>query len=217
MPASLPRRVVRKVRRTVRDHRRVHEIPDSPWRATERILSLRYPEQLLAEPDGEPEAEAEEAPNVEAGRLDARRELASATRAVAVLTGATARQLGGVLAVTAVSPGSRALGARVEPGDVLVIERAALQSGPWSTAETSSGTALLLEILEWAEEARDCGAPVILLNSADAPNVGTNLLRNAADVVLPRAQEADPVLGPVPMSPVVSLLDQVARAAVERD
>jgi hypothetical protein len=56
-----------------------------------------------------------------------------------------------------------------------------------------------------------------VLDSADAPNVGTNLLRNAADVVLPRVEEADPVLGPVPMSPVVSLLDRVARAAVERD
>lgn len=217
MPASLPVRVIRKARRTVRGHRRVHETPDSRYRATERILSLRYPEQLLAEPEVETETETEEAPTVEADRFDARRELASATRAVAVLTGATARQLGDVLDVTAVAPGSRALGARVESGDILVIERAALQSGPWSTTETSSGTALLLEILEWTSEARDRGAPVIVLDSVDAPNVGTNLLRNAADVVLPRVEEADPVLGPVPMSPVVSLLDRVARAAVERD
>ncbi|MEU4390556.1 hypothetical protein [Kribbella sp. NPDC023855] len=215
MPASLPRRVIRKARRSVSGHRRVHETPDSQWRATERILSLRYPEQLLTEPDAE--IEAEEAPDAEADRFDARRELATATRAVAVLTGATARKLGDVLPVAAVAPGSRSLGAGLEPGDLLVIERAALQSGPWSTAETSSGTALLLEILEWAAEARDRGAPVIVLDSADAPNVGTNLLRNAADVVLPRVEEADPVLGPVPMSPVVSLLDRVARAAVERD
>ncbi|WP_433013984.1 hypothetical protein [Kribbella sp. CA-294648] len=217
MPVSLPRRVIRKARRTVSGHTRVHETPDSRWRATERILSLRYPEQLLTEPDAEVEAEAEEAPAAEADRFDARRELATATRAVAVMTGATARQLGDVLPVAAVAPGSRSLGAALESGDLLVIERAALQSGPWSTAETSSGTALLLEILEWAAEARERGAPVIVLDSADAPNVGTNLLRNAADVVLPRVEEADPVLGPVPMSPVVSLLDRVARAAVERD
>jgi hypothetical protein len=217
MPAALPVRALRKARRIVRGRRRVHEIPDSPSRAAERILSPHYPEHLLAEPDGELEPEAEEAPNDDADRLDARRELASTTRVVGVLTGATARRLGDVLAVAAVAPGSRALGTRVEPGDVLVVERAALQSGPWSTAETSSGTALLLEILEWTTEARDCGAPVIVLDSADAPNVGTNLLRGAADVVLPRAQQADPVLGSVPMSPVVSLLDRVARAAVEGD
>lgn len=179
------------------------------------MLSPHYPEHLVAEP--ELETDTEEVPAVEAGRPDARRELASATRAVGVLTGATARRLGDVLAVATVAPGSRALGTRVESGDVLVIERAALQSGPWSTAETSSGTALLREVLEWAAEARECGAPVIMLDSADAPNVGTNLLRDAADVVLPRAQQADPVLGPVPMSPVVSLLDTVARAAVEGD
>ncbi|NEA35469.1 hypothetical protein [Streptomyces sp. SID13031] len=217
MPASLPVRAVRKARRIVRGRRRVHEVLDSPSRAVERILSPHYPEHLVAEPDVEPEAETEEAPAVDAGRPDARHELASATRVVGVLTGATARRLGDVLAVTVVAPGSRALGTRVESGDVLVVERAALQSGPWSTAETSSGTALLREVLEWTTEARDCGAPVIMLDSADAPNVGTNLLRGASDVVLPRAQQADPVLGPVPMSPVVSLLDTVARAAVEGD
>lgn len=215
MPASLPVRAVRKARRIVRGRRRVHEVLDSPSRAAERILSPHYPEHLVAEPDVEPEAE--EAPTVDAGQPDARRELASATRVVGVLTGATARRLGDVLAVAAVAPGARALGTRVESGDVLVVERAALQSGPWSTAETSTGTALLREVLEWTTEARDCGAPVIMLDSADAPNVGTNLLRDAADLVLPRAQQADPVLGPVPMSPVVSLLDTVARAAVEGD
>ncbi|MEU4288848.1 hypothetical protein AB0E63_11560 [Kribbella sp. NPDC026596] len=217
MPASLPVRAVRKARRVVRGRRRVHEVPDSPSRAAERVLSARYPEHLLAEPDDELEPEADETPNADDGGLDARRELAAATRVVGVLTGATARRLGDVLPVAAVAPGARALGTKVEPGDMLVVERAALQSGPWSTAETSSGTALLLEILEWTTEARDCGVPVIVLASADAPNVGTNLLRGAADVVLPLAQQADPILGPVPMSPVVSLLDRVARAAVEGD
>ncbi|WP_165949218.1 hypothetical protein [Kribbella turkmenica] len=215
MPASLPTRAVRKARRIVRGRRRVHEVPDSPSRAAERILSLRYPEHLVAEPQDEPEAE--EAPDAEADQSDARREPASVTRVVGVLTGATARRLGDDLAVAAVTPGARAFGTMIEPGDVLVVERAALQSGPWSTAETSSGTALLLEILEWTDEAREHGAAVVLLDSADAPNVGTNLLRGAADVVLPLAQQADPVLGPVPLSPVVSLLDRVARAAVEGD
>jgi hypothetical protein len=217
MPASLPVRAVRKARRIVRGRRQVQEISDSPWRESERILSLHYPEHLVAEPDGEIEPEAEEAPNADADRPDERRRLAAATRVVGVLTGATARQLGDVLGVAALVPGSRALGTTIESGDVLVIERAALQSGPWSTAETSSGTALLLEILDWTTEARECGVPVIVLGSADAPNVGTNLLRGTADVMLPRAEQADPVLGPVPMSPVLSLLDRVARAAVEGD
>ncbi|MGW6279057.1 hypothetical protein [Kribbella sp. NPDC055071] len=217
MPASLPVRAVRKARRIVRGRRHVQEISDSPWRASERILSLHYPEHLVAEPDGEIEPEAEEAPNADAERPDERRRLAAATRVVGVLTGPTGRQLGDVLTVAALIPGSRALGAAIDPGDVLVIERAALQSGPWSTAETSSGTALLLEILEWTTEAREGGVPVIVLDSADAPNVGTNLLRGVADVMLPRTEQVDPVLGPVPMSPVLSLLDRVARAAVEGD
>jgi hypothetical protein len=217
MPASLPVRAVRKARRIIRGHRREHEVADSPSRAVERILSPRYPEHLLAEPEGEPELEGSEVVEADPGVYDARRELASADRVVGVLTGATARRLGDLLPVSAVAPGSRALGARVESGDMLVIERAALQSGPWSTAETSSGTALLLEVLEWAAEARESGAPVILLDSADAPNVGTNLLRDAADVVLPRRQQADPVLGPVPMTPVVTMLDRVASAAAEGD
>jgi hypothetical protein len=217
MPASLPVRAVRKARRIVRGRRQVQEISDSPWRESERILSLRYPEHLVAEPDGEIEPEAEEAPNADADQPDERRRLAAATRVVGVLTGPTARQLGDVLGVAALVPGSRALGTTIDPGDVLVIERAALQSGPWSTAETSSGTALLLEILDWTTEAREGGVPVVVLDSADAPNVGTNLLRGVADVMLPRVEQADPVLGPVPMSPVLSLLDRVARAAVEGD
>jgi hypothetical protein len=215
MPASLPRRAVRKARRIVRGRRRTRALPDSPFRAAERVLSPRYAEHLVAEPDEEPEADAaDEAPAI---GLDAGREPAPAARVTGVLGAPTARRLGDVLPVAAVAPGSRALGLRIEAGDVLVVDRSALQSGPWSTAETSSGTALLLEILEWCAEARELGIPVVLLDSAAPPNVGTNLLRDAADVVLPRPQETDPVLGPVPMSPVVSLLDQVARAAVEGD
>ncbi|WP_147375254.1 hypothetical protein [Jiangella rhizosphaerae] len=215
MPASLPVRAVRKARRIVRGRRRHREVADSPFRAAERILSPRYPEHLLTEPDDEPETDTVEAPPADDDA--ARRSPVPVTRAAGVLTPGTARRLSEVLAVTAVSPGARALGARVEPGDVLVVERAALQSGPWSTAETSSGTALLLEILDWCAEAREVEAPVVLLDSGDPPNVGTNLLRGAADVVLPRPQQVDPVLGPVPMSPVVSLLDRIARAAVEGD
>ncbi len=215
MPASLPRRAVRKARRIVRARRRTRELPDSPFRAAERILSPRYPEHLVAEPDDEPETDA--ADDAPANDLDAGREPAPATRVAGVLTPSTARRLGDVLPVAAVAPGARALGLRIEAGDVLVVERAALQSGPWSTAETSSGTALLLEVLDWCTEARELGAPVVLLDSGDPPNVGTNLLRGAADVVLPRPQETDPVLGPVPMSPVVSVLDRIARAAVEGD
>lgn len=214
MPASLPRRAVRKARRIVRGRRHPRELPDSPFRAAERVLSPRYPEHLVAEPDDEPEPEEAVADEPAAG-VDAGREPAPAGRAAGVLTPVTARRLGEVLPVAAVVPGSRALGLRLDAGDVLVVERAALQSGPWSTAETSSGTALLLEVLDWCAEARELGVPVVLLDSGDPPNVGTNLLRDAADVVLPRPQEPDPVLGPVPMSPVVSLLDRIARAAVE--
>lgn len=215
MRASLPVRAVRKVRRVITGRRHSRQVQDTPSRAAERILSLRYPEHLLAEPaDDEPETEAGEAPEADVP-ADAARELAAAARVVGVLTRPTARRLSDVLAVAAVAPGSRRLGLRIEPGEILVIERAALQSGPWSTAETSSGTALLLEILGWCAEARERGATVVLLDSTDAPNVGTNLLRAAADVVLPRTQHADPVLGPVPMSPVLGLLDRTARAAVE--
>lgn len=140
-------------------------------------------------------------------------DLVAMSEIVGVLTPPTAAHLRTVVPVTVLVPGSRAMGVSIPPGSALVVERDALRNGPFSGAEAATGTGLLLEILDWFADARRAHVPVVLLDSRDASNVGTNLLRAGADVVLPLRERDCPALGPIPRSRVFTVLDQCALVA----
>lgn len=229
MPARLPNRVARAVGRLVRRrraaHERTHRPHDSQQRAAERLFvpggsaSLDVPEapEVAARPGETPEADPadeHQTDDTRAGRVAP--DLTLPARVVGILTHDTARRLQPVAQVDVLVPGSRAFGVEVTPGSVLAVERSALQGGPWSGAEAAVGTPLLMEILEWVSDARDAQAPVVLLESVHASNVGTNLLRSGADVVFPRFDGSDPEPGP-PQSPIFGVLDVAALAATKGD
>lgn len=98
----------------------------------------------------------------------------------------------------------------VGPGDLVVVDRAALAEGPWAGVETASGTRLAMGLLLLLDELRAKGCQVVMVDHARPSNVNTNLLIQRADILLPEVVPVDEVLGNRPRTPIMALLQEIA-------
>lgn len=105
---------------------------------------------------------------------------------VAVLAGAARIEYSTLTqTVGTLVPGiARALVEQIQPR-TLVIDRLALQNGPWYGVETAQRTVCALELLKVAAYAKNAGAQVVYVDAPLPPDINTHIIKACADVVLP--------------------------------
>jgi hypothetical protein len=180
-------------------------LPESDYRRAERLVGPA-PHHPWASTAQNPWAQAQ-APD-EAAAAEPGSTTSPAVHGTLAASRRTA--VAGRVDVLHLRPGSVAT-RRPAAQDLVVIDRAALFEGVWAGTETARGTALLHELMARIEDARARGATAVLIESPHAPNVGTNLVRDAVDhIVSPDAPVAGPgasQLSPSHRSIVEAILD----------
>ncbi len=69
--------------------------------------------------------------------------------------------------------------------DVIVIDQAALRSGPWFGTESAQGAALFRDLLWLLSWARTEGISVFFVETSESPDVRTNEIRKSSSAVIP--------------------------------
>jgi len=217
MPGGFLRRGIRAtarlagVSRRKKDSRFAH--PDSPERARARLFSPLDPDAVEDDPDLEDKTTTEEdegddlAPHVLPPM--------GAPKVILGIVGSLTRdELGArsdLPSVRDLLPGDELSALEhLEPGTMVLVDRAALFEGPWSAIEAATGTRLMAGLLPLLDAVRSQGGQVVLLDHARPRNVNTNLLVERSDVVLPDTTELDEALGEQPRSALMSVLQKVA-------
>jgi hypothetical protein len=155
-----------------------------------QVPKAQVPEALATEAqEQQPVAPEPDAPAADTSPAGSATAAAPGSRTPAihgVLAPRVTRSLHGSLEVRPVAPGAPPPPHRPAAGrgDLLVVERAALFEGVWAGTETARGTGLLHELLARIEDARAHGATTVLVESPHHPNVGTNLVRDAVQVIV---------------------------------
>lgn len=187
--------------------------PDSPERARARLFSPLDPDAVEDDIECDDEADVDDAEQGDPG-LPFLPPTGAPTTVMGIVGDAVRERFAtgsGLPALQDILPGDeRSAIERLDPATLLLVDRAALDQGPWAGVEAATGTRLIAALLPLLDEVRARGGQVVLLDHARPRNVNTNLLVQRSDVVLPDRAEPDEALGEQPRSALMSVLQQVA-------